>query len=54
VEIVLVVAGGPGLVYASFGYDKETHEARLGPIELSIRRDKWTVNVPFNIYKKYA
>jgi hypothetical protein len=54
VEIVLIVAGVRGLVYASFSYDRETHEARLGPIELSIRRDKWTVNVPFDFDKEYA
>jgi len=45
VAIVLIVAGVLGLVYGSFSYTKETHEAKLGPIELSVR-DKQTVNVP--------
>lgn len=45
VAIVLVVAGVLGLVYGSFTYTKETHEAKFGPIELSIK-DKETVNVP--------
>ena len=43
--IVLIVAGVLGLVYGSFSFTKETHEAKLGPIELSIK-DTQTVNVP--------
>jgi len=43
--IVLIVAGSLGLVYGGFTYTKETHEAKLGPIELSIK-DTQTVNVP--------
>jgi len=43
--IALIVAGGLGLVYGSFTYTKDTHEAKLGPIELSIK-DTETVNVP--------
>lgn len=43
--IVLIVAGGLALVYGGFTYTKETHEAKLGPIELSVK-DKETVNVP--------
>ena len=43
--IVLIVAGVLGLVYGSFSYTKETHEVKLGPIELSVK-DKETVNVP--------
>jgi hypothetical protein len=33
------------LVYGSFSYTKETHDAKIGPLELSIK-DKETVNVP--------
>jgi hypothetical protein len=43
--IVLIVAGALGLVYGSFTYTKDTHEAKLGPIELSVK-DKETVNIP--------
>jgi hypothetical protein len=43
--IVLIVAGVLGLAYGSFTYTKETHEAKLGPIELSVK-DKETVNIP--------
>ena len=43
--IALIVLGALGLVYGSFTYTKETHEAKLGPIELSVK-DKETVNIP--------
>lgn len=43
--IVLIVAGVLGLAYGSFSYTKETHEAKIGPIELSVE-DRQTVNVP--------
>src|SRR5688572_8019888 len=43
--VVLIVAGILGLAYGSFSYTKETHEAKLGPIELSVK-DKQTVNIP--------
>ena len=43
--IVLIAAGVLGLVYGSFSYTKDTHEAKLGPLELSVK-DKETVNVP--------
>jgi uncharacterized membrane protein len=45
VGVLLIVAGTLGLVYGSFSYTKETHQAKLGPIELSMK-DKETVNVP--------
>jgi hypothetical protein len=43
--IVLIAAGVLGLVYGSFSYTKETHDAKLGPIELSVK-EKETVNIP--------
>ena len=45
VAIALIVAGVLALAYGSFTYTKETHEAKLGPIELSVK-DKETVNIP--------
>ena len=45
VAIVLIVAGILGLAYGSFSYTKETHEAKLGSIELSVK-EKQTVNIP--------
>ena len=41
----LIVAGVLGLVYGSFSYTKDTHQAKLGPLELSVK-EKETVNVP--------
>ena len=43
--ILLIVAGGLGLTYGSFSYIKETHEATVGSIELSVK-DKQTINIP--------
>lgn len=43
--IVLIIAGGFGLLYGGFTYTKETHEAKLGPIVLSVK-DQQTVNIP--------
>jgi hypothetical protein len=43
--IVLITVGVLGLVYGGFSYTKETHDAKLGPLELSIK-DKERVNVP--------
>jgi uncharacterized membrane protein len=45
VGIALIVAGILGLAYGSFTYTKETHDVKLGPIEMSIK-DKETVNIP--------
>ena len=43
--VVLVAAGALGLAVGGFTYTKETHEAQLGPIELSVE-EKGTVNIP--------
>lgn len=43
--IALIVAGCLGLVYGGFTYTKDTHQAKIGPIELSVQ-EKETVNVP--------
>jgi hypothetical protein len=43
--IVLIVGGILGLVYGGFSYTKETHEAKIGPITLSVT-DKERVNIP--------
>lgn len=43
--LALILAGILGLVYGQFSYTKETHEAKLGPLEVSVK-DKETVNVP--------
>ncbi|BBP01941.1 hypothetical protein [Sulfuriferula nivalis] len=43
--IVLIVAGILGLAYGSFTYTKDTQQAKLGPIELSVKNTE-TVNIP--------
>jgi uncharacterized membrane protein len=42
--IVLIAGGVLGLVYGGFSYTRDTHEAKLGPIELSVANKK-TVDV---------
>lgn len=43
--IVLIVAGILGVVYGKFSYTKETHQAKLGALEMSFQ-EKETVNIP--------
>ncbi len=43
--VALIAAGILGLAYGGFSYTKQTHETKIGPIELSVE-DKQTVNVP--------
>ena len=43
--IALVAAGVLALVYGGFSYTSETHDADLGPIELSVE-EKERVQVP--------
>jgi len=43
--IVLIVAGVLGLGYGSFSYTKQTHDVKMGPIEMSVH-EKETINVP--------
>jgi uncharacterized membrane protein YidH (DUF202 family) len=45
VAVVLIVAGVLALVYGNFSFTRETHELKLGPLELSVK-EKQTVNVP--------
>lgn len=45
IAFALILAGALSLVYGGFSYTKETHEAKLGPIEFSVT-DKERVNIP--------
>ncbi|MGH8703554.1 MAG: hypothetical protein ACREVR_20570 [Burkholderiales bacterium] len=45
IGIVLIVAGVLGLIYGSFSYTKETREAKIGPLRLTVQQ-KEAVNVP--------
>jgi TRAP-type C4-dicarboxylate transport system permease small subunit len=43
--LALIAAGVLGLVYGGFTYTKDTHEANVGPLNISIK-DKETVSIP--------
>ncbi|HXN15899.1 MAG TPA: hypothetical protein VN878_05950 [Usitatibacter sp.] len=43
--IVLILAGAVALAYGGFSYTKETHQAKIGPLELSVK-EKEQVNIP--------
>lgn len=43
--IVLVAVGILGLVYGGFSYTKDTHEATIGAIELSVKEQE-RVTIP--------
>ena len=45
IGIILIVLGVAGLAMGGFSYTKDTHEAKIGPIQLSVK-EKETVNVP--------
>lgn len=43
--IALIVIGVVALAYGGFTYTRTTHDAKIGPLELSVK-DKETVNIP--------
>lgn len=45
IAVVLIAAGVAGLVYGSFSFTKEKHEAKIGSLRFSIT-EKETINVP--------
>jgi TRAP-type C4-dicarboxylate transport system permease small subunit len=45
VALLLIALGAVGLIYGGITYTKTTHDAKIGPLELSIK-DKETVNIP--------
>ena len=45
IGVILIAAGVLGLIYGGFSYTKETHEAKIGPLQFSIK-EKETVNIP--------
>ncbi len=45
VALALVAAGVLGLIYGGFSYTKNTREAKIGPLEVTMNQ-KETVNVP--------
>jgi hypothetical protein len=45
IAIILILAGFAGILYGKFSYTKETHDIKLGPLEMSVA-EKQTVNIP--------
>lgn len=45
VAVLLIAAGIGGLVFGAVTYTKTTHEASVGPLDLSVK-EKETVNIP--------
>ena len=45
IAIILIIAGVLGLVYGGFSYTKDTHDAKIGPISLSVK-EKAHVTIP--------
>lgn len=45
VAVALIIAGALGLAYGRFSYTKETQQAQIGPIELTVK-DRQTINIP--------
>jgi hypothetical protein len=43
--ILLIVAGALALVYHGFSYTKESHDAKIGPLELSVK-NRETIDIP--------
>jgi TRAP-type C4-dicarboxylate transport system permease small subunit len=43
--VILIIAGVLALAYGGFTYTKDTHDAKIGPLELSVS-EKETVNIP--------
>jgi hypothetical protein len=45
VALLLIVGGVLALAYRGFSYTKETHDAKIGPLELHVQ-EKERVNLP--------
>lgn len=45
VAVLLIIGGILGLMYGSFNYTRETQQAKIGPLELSVKESE-TVYIP--------
>jgi TRAP-type C4-dicarboxylate transport system permease small subunit len=45
IALVLLIGGVLGLAYGGFSYTKEDHQAKIGPLDISVQ-EKQTVNIP--------
>lgn len=45
IAIALIIAGGLALAYGGFSYTRESQQAKVGPVELTLNERQW-VGVP--------
>ncbi len=45
IGVVLVIVGALALAYGGFSYTKESHQAKIGPLQLSVQ-EKQQVDIP--------
>lgn len=45
IALVLIIGGAIGLAYGGFSYTKENHQAKIGPLDISVK-EKQVVDVP--------
>lgn len=45
IAVALIIAGGLGLIYGGFSYNKQTHETNIGPLHLEVVEQE-RVNIP--------
>ncbi|HEU4653162.1 MAG TPA: hypothetical protein VFS47_04205 [Steroidobacteraceae bacterium] len=45
VAVILIAAGVLGLMYGKVNYTKEKHQAKIGPVELTVK-DKQSIAIP--------
>jgi TRAP-type C4-dicarboxylate transport system permease small subunit len=45
IAVLLIIGGALGLAYGGFSYTKNTHEVKVGPVDLSLQEKK-TIDVP--------
>ena len=43
--VILIVVGVMGLAYGGFTYTRKTHQAKIGPVDISVS-DTQTVSIP--------
>jgi uncharacterized membrane protein YidH (DUF202 family) len=45
IAVLLIIVGVLGLAYGGFSYTKNTHEVKIGPVDLALQEKK-TIDVP--------
>jgi TRAP-type C4-dicarboxylate transport system permease small subunit len=45
IAVLLIIGGALGLAYGGFSYTKNTHEVKVGPVDLSLQEKK-TIDIP--------